>query len=150
MWIYIYMYDYVYVYIYIESNINIYIYAGAQRFGGPLEQHAEDSRFKILRKNFLDPDPCGFKILRKTSWIPGLKPWQAKFGRRIWIQDVFFPQNLESRGGKSEGKLDSKSFLLESWIQRGYTPKNIIIQILHACILLTILDSKSKNWMIRI
>ena len=55
--------------------------------------------------------------------------------------------NLESRGGKS----GFKEFLLESWIlnpKRLYT-KNITIEILHACILQTILDSKSKiEWFV--
>ena len=49
----------------------MYIYMGAQRFGGPLEEHAEDSRFKILRKTSWTQILLGsrFKILRKTSWI---------------------------------------------------------------------------------
>ena len=58
---------------------------GAQRFGGPLEEHAEDSRFKSMRKllgprsfwiqdseeNLLDPRP---QALTREVWEEDLDP----------------------------------------------------------------------------
>ena len=93
----------VYVYIYIYGRATLWGPHGGACWGFKIQDSEKNFLdpdpfgFKIQdsEENFLDPDPFGFKILRKTSWIPGLKPWQGKSGRRIWIQEVF-PQNLES------------------------------------------------------
>ena len=51
----------------------LYIYMGAQRFGGTLEEHAEDSRFKILRKTYWTQILVGSSLFRLClGFIHGL------------------------------------------------------------------------------
>ena len=138
--VYINMYTYIYIYIY------IYIY-GRETLCAPWRSmlRIQDSRFW---EKLLGP---------RSFWAQGSRFWGRLLGsrpqaltREVWEED------LDPRSFPSESWIlnPEEASLEGSWIQKvsirslnleRLNTKNIIIEILHACLLLTILYSKSKT-----